>query len=124
MEVDEDETSKIDWEELTKLTVINHVIEQQERDLLYQTVYADAKATVSKSESTMEPKNSEDRIEKRYSCSELEGNVLLTYLPCLLNYQLVYRTALFRRSLNNLFKLIHSFLPDSQRHSVENSRTQ
>lgn len=85
LEGDEDESTKIDWEELTKLTVINHVIEQQERDLLHQTTFAEAKASVSKSEATMEPKNSEDRLEKRYSCSELEGNVLLTgtfQVPC------------------------------------------
>lgn len=75
LEGDDDE-AKIHWEELTKLTVINHVIEQQERDLLYQTAYAESKASVSKSECTVEPKNSEDRLEKRFSCSELEGNVL------------------------------------------------
>lgn len=73
LEGDEDEGTKIDWEELTKLTVINHVIEQQERDLLYQTAFAEQKPTVSKSECTIENKSSEDRLEKRFSCSELEG---------------------------------------------------
>ncbi|CAH0696749.1 unnamed protein product [Spodoptera exigua] len=73
LEGDDDEGTKIDWEELTKLTVINHVIEQQERDLLYQTVYAEAKPSISKSDCAIEPKNSENRLEKRYSCSELEG---------------------------------------------------
>lgn len=75
LEGDEDEGSKIDWDELTKLTVINHVIEQQERDLLYQTAYAEQKPTVSKSACTIENKNSEDRLEKRFSCSELEGKI-------------------------------------------------
>nr|XP_021182427.2 SANT and BTB domain regulator of class switch recombination [Helicoverpa armigera] len=73
MEGDEDEGTKIDWEELTKLTVINHVIEQQERDLLFQTAFHEQKPTISKSECTIEPKNQEDRLEKRFSCSELEG---------------------------------------------------
>ena len=73
LDCDEDESTKIDWEELTKLTVINHVIEQQERDLLYQTAFAESKASISKSECGLEPKNSEDRLEKRFSCSELEG---------------------------------------------------
>ncbi|XP_063896456.1 SANT and BTB domain regulator of class switch recombination [Helicoverpa armigera] len=73
MEGDEDEGTKIDWEELTKLTVINHVIEQQERDLLFQTAFHEQKPTISKSECTIEPKNPEDRLEKRFSCSELEG---------------------------------------------------
>lgn len=73
LEGDEDEGSKIDWEELTKLTVINHVIEQQERDLLYQTSYDEPKAVISKSDTIMGKKTSEERLEKRYSCSELEG---------------------------------------------------
>ncbi|XP_075984076.1 uncharacterized protein LOC142981834 isoform X2 [Anticarsia gemmatalis] len=73
LEGDEDEGSKIDWEELTKLTVINHVIEQQERDLLYQTTYADPKPVISKSDTIVEKKNSEERVDKRFSCSELEG---------------------------------------------------
>ncbi|CAH0595293.1 unnamed protein product [Chrysodeixis includens] len=73
LEGDEDEGTKIDWDELTKLTVINHVIEQQERDLLYQTAFAEHKPIVSKSACSIENKNSEDRLEKRYSCSELEG---------------------------------------------------
>lgn len=74
LEGDEDEGSKINWEELTKLTVINHVIEQQERDLLYQTAYSEQKPIISKSETAIEKKNSEtERTEKRYSCSELES---------------------------------------------------
>ncbi|XP_026740716.1 uncharacterized protein LOC113503100 isoform X2 [Trichoplusia ni] len=81
LEGDEDEGSKIDWDELTKLTVINHVIEQQERDLLYQTAYAEQKPTVSKSACTIENKNSEDRLEKRFSCSELEGKGRRRSLP-------------------------------------------
>ncbi|XP_022831614.1 uncharacterized protein KIAA1841 homolog isoform X2 [Spodoptera litura] len=73
LEGDDDEGTKIDWEELTKLTVINHVIEQQERDLLYQTAFNEPKPSVSKSECAIEPRSIEDRLEKRYSCSELEG---------------------------------------------------
>ncbi|CAK1552368.1 unnamed protein product [Leptosia nina] len=70
----EDDGSKIDWEELTKLTVLNHVIEQQERDLLQKTTFAVQKSMNSKSETTLERKNSvTDRVEKRYSCSEIEG---------------------------------------------------
>lgn len=75
LEGDDDEGTKIDWEELTKLTVINHVIEQQERDLLYQTAFAEPKPSISKSECAIEPKSNEDRLEKRYSCSEIEGKV-------------------------------------------------
>lgn len=73
LEGDEEEGSKINWEELTKLTVINHVIEQQERDLLHQTTFAEPKAITSKSETALEKKNTEEKTEKRYSCSELEG---------------------------------------------------
>lgn len=69
----EEEGSKINWEELTKMTVINHVIEQQERDLLHQTVFAEPKSMISKSDTTLEKKNTEERPKKRYSCSELEG---------------------------------------------------
>ncbi|XP_063541605.1 SANT and BTB domain regulator of class switch recombination [Cydia strobilella] len=73
LEGDEDEGAKIDWEELTKLTVINHVIEQQERDLLYQTAYAEPKPITSKSDTTLEKKKTESKsIEKRMSCSEIE----------------------------------------------------
>ncbi|XP_052757655.1 SANT and BTB domain regulator of class switch recombination [Galleria mellonella] len=81
LEGDEDEGSKINWEELTKLTVINHVIEQQERDLLYQTAFAEPKPIVSKSDTAIEKKNSTDRIEKRFSCSELEGKGRRRSLP-------------------------------------------
>lgn len=73
LEGDEEEDTKINWEELTKLTVINHVIEQQERNLLHQTTFAEPKAITSKSETALEKNNSEERTEKRYSCSELEG---------------------------------------------------
>lgn len=74
LEGDEDEGTKINWDELTKLTVINHVIEQQERDLLYQTTFTQQKPITSKSDTAIEKKNNEiERIEKRYSCSELEG---------------------------------------------------
>ncbi|CAG9791276.1 unnamed protein product [Diatraea saccharalis] len=48
LEGGEEEGVKINWEELTKLTVINHVIEQQERDLLYQTAYSTQKPVISK----------------------------------------------------------------------------
>ncbi|KAG6443089.1 hypothetical protein O3G_MSEX002666 [Manduca sexta] len=71
LEGDEDD-SKIDWEELTKLTVLNHVIEQQERDLLHQTAFNDPKPVTSKSESALETKTDGERVEKRYSCSEIE----------------------------------------------------
>lgn len=74
LEGDEDEGSKINWEELTKLTVINHVIEQQERDLLHQTAYSEQKPIISKSDTAIEKKNSETKhTEKRYSCSEIES---------------------------------------------------
>lgn len=76
LEGEEDESTKINWEELTKLTVINHVIEQHERDLLFQTVRTEPKPITSKSDSTLEKKSSENalmRVEKRYSCSEIEG---------------------------------------------------
>lgn len=76
LEGGEEDGSKINWEELTKLTVLNHVIEQQERDLLHQTVYALQKPITSKSETVLERKYSvTDRIEKRYSCSEIEGTI-------------------------------------------------
>lgn len=75
LEGDEDEASKINWEELTKLTVINHVIEQGERDLLCQTAFTEQKPITSKSDTALEIKNNEQGIEKRYSCSELEGIV-------------------------------------------------
>ncbi|KAM3957862.1 LOW QUALITY PROTEIN: uncharacterized protein ACR2FA_008130 [Aphomia sociella] len=81
LEGDEDEGSKINWEELTKLTVINHVIEQQERDLLYQTAFAEQKPIISKSDTAIEKKNSVDRIDKRFSCSELEGKGRRRSLP-------------------------------------------
>lgn len=71
---DEEECSKINWEELTKLTVLNHVIEQGERDLLFQTLYHEQKPIISKSDTALEKQNKElDRREKRSSCSELEG---------------------------------------------------
>lgn len=74
LEGDEDDESKIDWEELTKLTVLNHVIETQERDLLHQTIFAEPKPITSKSETALEIKiNDNGRVEKRFSCSEIEG---------------------------------------------------
>ncbi|KAI8441844.1 hypothetical protein MSG28_005528 [Choristoneura fumiferana] len=77
LEGDDDEGTKINWEELTKLTVINHVIEQQERDLLFQTAYNEPKPITSKSDTALEKKTSESkRIEKRLSCSEIEGETL------------------------------------------------
>lgn len=76
----DEEGSKINWEELTKLTVINHVIEQQERDLLYQTTFAEPKPITSKSETALERKFIDERTEKRYSCSELEGEKMRSYL--------------------------------------------
>ncbi|CAB3246128.1 unnamed protein product [Arctia plantaginis] len=81
LENDEDEGSKIDWEELTKLTVINHVIEQQERDLLYQTSYDEPKAVISKSDTVVGKKNSQERLEKRFSCSELEAKGRRAHAP-------------------------------------------
>ncbi|CAH0713446.1 unnamed protein product, partial [Brenthis ino] len=82
LEGDEDEGSKINWEELTKLTVINHVIDQQERDLLYQTAYSDQKPITSKSDTAIERRNSEtERTEKRYSCSEIESKGRRRSLP-------------------------------------------
>ncbi|XP_072939568.1 uncharacterized protein [Epargyreus clarus] len=82
LEGDEDEGSKINWEELTKLTVINHVIEQQERDLLYQTAYADQKAVTSKSDTALEKKNSEaEGTVKRFSYSEIEEKSRRRSLP-------------------------------------------
>ncbi|CAH2240431.1 jg6175 [Pararge aegeria aegeria] len=86
LEGEEDEGSKINWEELTKLTVLNHVIEQQERDLLYQTAFSEQKTITSKSDTTIEKKSNDLlRVEKRYSCSEIEGkcsidNILLDIL--------------------------------------------
>lgn len=77
LEGDDDEGVKINWEELTKLTVINHVIDQQERDLLYQTVFAETKPITSKSDTALEKKSSETKVEKRFSCSELEGRHIL-----------------------------------------------
>ncbi|XP_045523567.1 SANT and BTB domain regulator of class switch recombination [Pieris brassicae] len=75
LEGSDDDGSKINWEELTKLTVLNHVIEQQERDLLQLTVNAIQKPIISKSETAIEPKYSiTERVEKRYSCTEIEGN--------------------------------------------------
>ncbi|KAJ0173314.1 hypothetical protein K1T71_011490 [Dendrolimus kikuchii] len=74
LEGDEEEGSKIDWEELTKLTILNHVIEQQERDLLHQTAFAEPKPLISKSDTAIESKNNEsEKIAKRFSCSELEA---------------------------------------------------
>lgn len=74
LEGEDDEGGKINWEELTKLTVINHVIEQQERDLLYQTAYSDQKTIISKSDTAIEKKNFDlERVNKRYSCSEIES---------------------------------------------------
>lgn len=75
LEGDEDEGCKINWEELTKLTVINHVIEQQERDLLYQTAFTEQKPITSKSDTAIERRNGEECTEKRYSCSEIEGKL-------------------------------------------------
>lgn len=75
LEGEEDESTKINWEELTKLTVINHVIEQGERDLLTQTMIAEPKQTVSKSDTALEKKLETERLDKRYSCCELEGEL-------------------------------------------------
>lgn len=75
LEGEEDESTKINWEELTKLTVINHVIEQGERDLLTQTIIADPKQSVSKSDTALEKKVDTERLDKRYSCCELEGEL-------------------------------------------------
>lgn len=79
LEGEEDESTKINWEELTKLTVINHVIEQGERDLLTQTITAEPKQSVSKSDTALEKKVEADRLEKRYSCCELEGKLFFVY---------------------------------------------
>lgn len=80
LEGEEDESTKINWEELTKLTVINHVIEQGERDLLTQTMIADPKQSISKSDTALEKKMETERLEKRYSCCELEGEPYKVYV--------------------------------------------
>ncbi|KOB64735.1 Uncharacterized protein OBRU01_23762 [Operophtera brumata] len=85
LEGDEEEDLKINWEKLTKLTVINHVIEPQERDLLYQTVFTEPKTLISKSDTTLEKKNTEERYVKRHSCSELEASSIIWVL----NYRVV-----------------------------------
>ncbi|XP_049879408.1 SANT and BTB domain regulator of class switch recombination [Pectinophora gossypiella] len=82
LEGEGDEGTKIDWEELTKLTVINHVIEQGERDLLYQTAYTEQKPVISKSDTALARKNNEiEQLGKRYSCSEIEDKVRRRSLP-------------------------------------------
>ncbi|XP_068623398.1 SANT and BTB domain regulator of class switch recombination [Battus philenor] len=82
LESDEDEGSKINWEELTKLTVINHVIEPQERDLLRNAAFTEPTPVVSKSETTVEKKSSEIvRLEKRLSYSEVESKSHRRSLP-------------------------------------------
>ncbi|KAI5634197.1 hypothetical protein NE865_13067 [Phthorimaea operculella] len=75
LEGDGDDAGKINWEELTKLTVINHVIDQAERDLLHQSAFLEAKPVTSKSDTTLSKNNEklEQRLEKRYSCSEIEA---------------------------------------------------
>ncbi|CAK1590010.1 unnamed protein product [Parnassius mnemosyne] len=82
LEGNEEEGCKINWEELTKLTVINHVIEKQERDLLYQTAFTEQKPIISKSDTALEKKNNElVRVEKRLSYSEIECKGLRCSLP-------------------------------------------
>lgn len=77
LEGDEEEGSRIDWEELTKLTILNHVIEPQDRDLLHQTAFTEPKPLISKSDTAIQSKNSgSEIIVKRYSCSEIEGAFL------------------------------------------------
>ncbi|XP_041972001.1 uncharacterized protein KIAA1841 isoform X2 [Aricia agestis] len=73
LEGDED-GAKIDWEELTKLTVINHVLEPKERELLNQTAFNEQKTLSSKSETALvlEKKKNELWARKRLSCSEIE----------------------------------------------------
>lgn len=78
LEGDEDEGSKINWEELTKLTVLNHVIEQQERDLLCQAALGEQRAGTSKSDSALAAEPA--RADKRYSCSEIEGRCSIFYI--------------------------------------------
>ncbi|CAH2052631.1 unnamed protein product, partial [Iphiclides podalirius] len=82
LENDEEEGPKIDWEELTKLTVLNHVIEPQERDLLRHTTFSEQKPIISKSDTTIEKKSSElIRVEKRLSYSEVESKSHRRSLP-------------------------------------------
>ncbi|CAG5047264.1 unnamed protein product [Parnassius apollo] len=82
LEGNEEEGSKINWEELTKLTVINHVIEKQERDLLYQTAFTEQKPIISKSDTALAMKNNElVPVEKRLSYSEIECKGLRRSLP-------------------------------------------
>lgn len=70
LEGEEEGAEKIDWEELTKLTVLNHVIDQGDRDLLHASSNTQPKMPVSKSSSTIE--HERFALDKRYSSSELE----------------------------------------------------
>lgn len=74
LEGNEDE-AKINWEALTKLTVINHVIEPQERELLRNTAHTEQKPITSKSDTALEKKTSEIvLLEKRLSYNDIESN--------------------------------------------------
>ncbi|XP_013167633.1 PREDICTED: uncharacterized protein KIAA1841 homolog [Papilio xuthus] len=73
LEGNEDE-AKINWEALTKLTVINHVIEPQERELLRNTAHTEQKPITSKSDTALEKKTSEIvLLEKRFSYNDIES---------------------------------------------------
>ncbi|XP_052738882.1 uncharacterized protein LOC112050728 [Bicyclus anynana] len=80
LEGDEDEGSKINWEELTKLTVLNHVIEQQERELLSRAAHAEQRAVTSQSDSAVERRGAA-RVDKRHSCGDIEGRGRRASLP-------------------------------------------
>lgn len=81
LEGEEVEGTKIDWEELTKLTVINHVIDKHERDLLSETGNVEPKAISSKSDSNLCLTRSIEKqyggdnrlVEKRSSCNDIDG---------------------------------------------------
>ncbi|KAL4718953.1 hypothetical protein ACJJTC_005171 [Scirpophaga incertulas] len=116
LEGDVEDGTKIDWEELTKLTVINHVIEQQERDLLHQTAFIQQKPITSKSDTAIEKKNNEIvRFEKRSSCSEIEGKGLRRSLPTEAKVEMlgVWTEANLNCKLNDVINegLLDSILP-------------
>nr|XP_034827909.1 uncharacterized protein KIAA1841 homolog [Maniola hyperantus] len=84
LEGEEDEGSKIDWEELTKLTVLNHVIEQQERELLQQVALGARGALCSSSDAALQRRGAggeAERADKRYSCTDIEGKSRRRSLP-------------------------------------------
>ncbi|GBP35702.1 Uncharacterized protein KIAA1841 homolog [Eumeta japonica] len=87
LEGESDDGPSINWEEITKLTIINHVIEQQERDLLYQTAYSQQKDIISKSDMAIERRNSEK--DKNLVFNE---GILDSILPYLVGYKKAAKT--------------------------------